>query len=62
MSNSAIVICTAVASLLAVDLSGGSSGNALAAKEQAEKCAGVVKAGKKRLRHVLALLRCAVEN
>ena len=43
MNNSTIVIRTAIASLLAV---GVSSGSALAAKDQMEKCTGIVKAGR----------------
>jgi len=43
MNHSKLIVHSAIASLLAVGLA---AGNALAAKEGMEKCAGVVKAGK----------------
>ncbi|MGH8717910.1 MAG: BufA1 family periplasmic bufferin-type metallophore [Burkholderiales bacterium] len=44
MRNSSVIINSAIASLLALGI--GASGNAIAAKEGFEKCAGIVKAGK----------------
>jgi uncharacterized membrane protein len=42
MNNSNVIVNTAIASLLALGLA---SGSAQAAKENKEKCAGIVKAG-----------------